>query len=730
MTALVPFFVTSAGRTLGKTPIIDWSGSVRAANTSQPPGRCRDQSDLASFRPLVVDLADPRAVDVALVGAKAANLARCASAGLPVLPGVVVTTVATDRWAPGEVPPALVLDELRAASGALTGPQVGPLVVRSSSTSEDAERSSMAGRFQSVLDVAGWDGVVEAVRTVRDSAVLDGAQGDSVHPIAVLVQPQLSARHGGVLFGADPVDGDARHLVVEIVAGNPSTLIGGQATARHLVLSRRGRCISSAGDGPSPGRRERHELADLATRVERLFEGPQDVEWALGDDSRVWLLQSRPITAIADVAPAGPVLGPGPVAETFPEPLRRLEVEAWLEPLREGITRALGATGSVSDRRLASSPVALAVDGWPAVDLELLGVHRGRGRVLNPVAGMRRLHAAWRVGRLRAALPLLAADLAAQVDDHLADVPPLGNLTDAQLVTLIASARAELACVHGHEILAGMLLAADTCTPAPALALSALARSRASGRDDSATIVTDPIALSLLPPRFGGTVALPETSSVPEDPTWGPCGQLGSRDALRVRARWLQELGARAMGELGERLAAAGRLSRPQLLRDLGLDELRRFVAGDPPPTDLAERARRAAGPPLPSAFRLTPAGAVVAVRREPGCSEGLGAGGGRAVGRVRHRAPGDSSQRGAILVVPTLDPALAVVLPSLAGLVAETGSALSHLAILARELGVATVVGVPDARRRFPAGTRVLVDGRSGEVRHLADEDDKREAT
>jgi len=117
-----------------------------------------------------------------------------------------------------------------------------------------------------VLDVVGWDGVVAAVRTVRDSAVLDGAQGDSVRPIALLVQPQVSARHGGVLFGADPVDGDARHLVVEIVAGNPSTLVGGQATARHLVLSRRGRRLSSAGDGPVPGRRERHALADLAPR--------------------------------------------------------------------------------------------------------------------------------------------------------------------------------------------------------------------------------------------------------------------------------------------------------------------------------------------------------------------------------------------------------------------------------------------------------------------------------
>jgi pyruvate,water dikinase len=165
-----------------------------------------------------------------------------------------------------------------------------------------------------------------------------------------------------------------------------------------------------------------------------------------------------------------------------------------------------------------------------------------------------------------------------------------------------------------------------------------------------------------------------------------------------------------------------GELARPELVRDLGLDELRRFVAGGSLPADLPRRPRQPAGPPLPSQFRLTPGGAVVAVRPPSAGSEGLGAGGGRAVGRVRHRTPSPAEQRDTVLVVPNLDPGLAAVLPALAGLVAETGSALSHLAILARELGVATVVGVPDARHRFPAGAPVVVDGRSGEVRLLID--------
>jgi rifampicin phosphotransferase len=692
---------------------------VRAATTAQIPGS--GPSAQVSLRPLVVDLRDPRAADPALVGAKAANLARCVAAGLPVLPGVVVTTAATDRWSPGEAPPGRVLGLLRPAIDTLTRHHAAPLVVRSSSTIEDAEHSSMAGRFLSVLDVTGWDEVVAAVRAVRDSAALDGP--GSASPLAVLIQSQLPAEHGGVLFGADPVGGHEGHLVVEAVAGNPSTLVGGLATARHVVLSRRGRRLSSIGAGPSPGRRERRALADLAARVDRLFHGPQDVEWAFAA-GRVWLLQSRPITAVAERAPTGPVLGPGPVAETFPEPLRRLEIETWLEPLRDGIAQALGATGAVSRRRLTSSPVALAVGGWAAVDLELLGVHRRRGRAINPLAGMRRLRSAWRVGRLRAGLPALAADLAAEVDDDLADIPPLAELSDGDLVTAIANARAELACVHAYEILAGMLLHSESgCTPAPALALARLARTRAAGHSDGEAIAADPVVLTLLPPRFGGAAALPEPVSASRGDTRVVGGQLGVRDLLRVRARWLQELGGRAMGELGRRLTAAGRLARPELVRDLGLDELGLVVSGGPLPADLARRAERSAGPPLPARFRLTPAGAVVAVQSESARSDGLGAGGGRAVGRVRHRAPSPDAPRDTVLVVPMLDPGLAAVLPSLAGLVSETGSALSHLAILARELDVATVVGVPDARHRFPAGALVVIDGRSGEVRCVTED-------
>jgi phosphohistidine swiveling domain-containing protein len=55
-------------------------------------------------------------------------------------------------------------------------------------------------------------------------------------------------------------------------------------------------------------------------------------------------------------------------------------------------------------------------------------------------------------------------------------------------------------------------------------------------------------------------------------------------------------------------------------------------------------------------------------------------------------------------------------MLPGLAGLVAETGSVLSHLAIVARELGVPTVIGLREATN-LRSGVVVTVDGETGDV-------------
>lgn len=672
----------------------------------------------------VVDLHDRRALDPALVGAKAASLARAALNNLPVLAGFVLTTRATDSTGPGgdiRLPRAVVDQELEVAWRRLSDGGRRRLVVRSSSTVEDGHSSSMAGMFTSVLDVEGWAGFLIAVEQVLSSR--KAVPGLESAPMAVLVQPQLEPRAGGVLFGADPVTGRTDRLLVAAVEGGPDRLVSGQIDGAQYLLSPRGRCLKAENPIDAMGSADLRGLSRLAGQVAQVFGGPQDVEWAIGADGTLHLLQSRPITAVGGEARAeGPVLGPGPVAETFPDPLTALEEDLWVAPLRVGLAEALALVGAASQRQLAKSPVVVTVGGRVAVDLALMGqapVGRKLLATLDPRPPARRLHASWKVGRLRAALPALARDLIDEVDRQLLAVDAVEGQGDTQLMELLGRSHQALVALHGHEIMVGLLVAPGAPgTTGAALALRALAQARFAGVPDDAIPELHPVVLALVPPAIRPTTPLPATPTVvwtAPSPEPVPDQAAVLREALRLRVRWVQELTARAAWELGTRLASRGIVLEDELVRYLTLDELRAAL-NRTVPERLVERRTAATAAPLPAAFRTTADGDIVEVRVGSGGRDGgRAAGGGRGSGRV-HDGDGMPAA-GAVLVVRTLDPALATVLPQLGGLVAETGSVLSHLAVLAREFNVPVVVGVPDAVRRFPAGSEVLVDGTTGEV-------------
>ncbi len=666
----------------------------------------------------VVELGDEAATRPDVAGAKAAALAVARRAGLPTLGGFVITTEGTAALDCGWCD---VVAAMREAWHQLTADGRHALVVRSSSTVEDGAASSMAGMFTSVLDVRDWPAFREAVRVVLGSA--KAVPGIEPAPMAVLVQPFLEPRFGGVLFGADPVTGRTDRKVLAAVAGGPDRLVSGEVDGARYTLGRHGKVV--AADSPLPGldASALRRLASLSAHAARVFGGPQDVEWAIGDDGRPVLLQSRPITALAPVDPGrGPVFGPGPVAETFPDALSTLEDDLWVTPLRDALSEALTLTGTAGGRRLSRSPLVVSIGGRIAVDLDLLGTSPVRRRwiaKLNPIPPARRLRAAWRVGRLRAALEGLVADALDDADARLLEVPPVADLTDRQLLSLVRRSQPLLRALHGHEIVAGLLAGSEgSAGPGGAgVALLALATGRAEGLDDGALVERYPAVLALTPPRVGPVAALP-----PAIPTLGSLGVDDPadpvavlREALRMRVRWTHELTARAAWELAGRLTGRGVLAEQESVAELSLTELGAAVATGSVPEDLALR-RRASSAPLPAAFRRTGDGRPAALAPPAsGATAGTGAGGGQG-GGVVHTGDG-TPPAGAVLVVRTLDPGYATVLPGLGGLVAETGSVLSHLAILAREFGVPTVVGVAGAVERFPAGSVVTVDGATGAV-------------
>jgi pyruvate,water dikinase len=65
-------------------------------------------------------------------------------------------------------------------------------------------------------------------------------------------------------------------------------------------------------------------------------------------------------------------------------------------------------------------------------------------------------------------------------------------------------------------------------------------------------------------------------------------------------------------------------------------------------------------------------------------------------------------------------DPGWVFLMVPAGGLVVERGSILSHTAIIGRELGIPTVVGVADATSLIADGQLLEIDGSSGVVRLL----------
>lgn len=654
----------------------------------------RDQQWLP--RP-AVPLDDGAATVAATAGSKAANLALARRAGLPVVDGFVVPAPVV-----AGIDVHRDLDAVRDAWRQLSESGTAALVVRSSAPDEDLGTSSRAGVYRSVVSVRGWDAFVDAFWTVVRSSGDAGA-------MAVLVQRHVEPRRGGVMFGIDPVSGRTDRLVIAAVAGGPWALVQGEVAGRRTVVTRRARVTEADGDAePQLSRGERRTLVDLAQRAAALFGGPQDIEWAIGADGRVLLLQSRPITAAAG-RPAGPRLGPGPVAETFPEPLRPLEVDLWIPPMRDAIAWTLRFTRSASSRQLRRSPVVAVVGRRVAVDLDLLEPVDGRRRLrraFDPRPSLRRLAAAWPVGRIRAALPALIDDLLEATDRELTALPPAEALGQRRLLAVLTNSRQLLTSLHAHEMLAGALdrpEPSEVGTGAHA-ALAAIARGRAAGWSDAEIMARAPESLAVVPPAIARPT-LP--GSLPDLDPWRPVPPLPRRELVRLRIRWVHALTALVAVEAGRRIG----LREPEAVAFLTFEQLAAALEGRG--DAVAVTATVDPSPPLPAAFRVAADGSVVPEPTAAGSRQGVGAGGGRASGRVALRDPID----GDVLVVATLSPELAPQLPRLAGIVAETGSPLSHLAILAREMGVPVVVGYPGATQSLLVGQTVVVDGRTGEV-------------
>ncbi|MCP4663497.1 MAG: phosphoenolpyruvate synthase, partial [bacterium] len=74
----------------------------------------------------------------------------------------------------------------------------------------------------------------------------------------------------------------------------------------------------------------------------------------------------------------------------------------------------------------------------------------------------------------------------------------------------------------------------------------------------------------------------------------------------------------------------------------------------------------------------------------------------------------------GKILVAVRTDPGWTPLFPTVAGILVERGSTLSHSAVVAREFGIPAIVGIRDLTRIVAEGERLRIDGATGIVQRL----------
>jgi phosphohistidine swiveling domain-containing protein len=214
-----------------------------------------------------------------------------------------------------------------------------------------------------------------------------------------------------------------------------------------------------------------------------------------------------------------------------------------------------------------------------------------------------------------------------------------------------------------------------------------------------------------------------------------------------ITAEWPLGLLRLALLEAGTRLVDRGDLVEAEHVLDLTEDEARQLFAGPSPGADVvaARVARRRelaeldppltlgvieAQPPLDVLPDPLPeiVGMVQAAMRHMGMDGdvgadpfvGVGVGTQAYTGRARTASSAEEAfeklEPGDVLVVRATSPAFNVVLSIAGAVVTANGGALSHAAVLARELGIPAVVGAPGALE-IPDGAMVEVDPVAGAV-------------
>jgi pyruvate,water dikinase len=205
-----------------------------------------------------------------------------------------------------------------------------PVAIRSSAACEDMVETSSAGQFETLIGRFELNEVVDGLKYVIASYYSPRAiQYRSARGIsqagprmAAVIQQAVEPRASGIAFTCNPTNSDQDVVLIESTHGFGQPVVAGEIQPDRIVVNKKtmtilerragtkavvcllrdGRCVTedsgAEGEAMSVSAVEAMLIAEVSCSIESLAGAPQDIEWAIGRDAQLYVIQRRPITAL------------------------------------------------------------------------------------------------------------------------------------------------------------------------------------------------------------------------------------------------------------------------------------------------------------------------------------------------------------------------------------------------------------------------------------------------
>ncbi|KAL3866318.1 hypothetical protein ACJMK2_043625 [Sinanodonta woodiana] len=214
---------------------------------------------------------------------------------------------------------AILIDQLHTHFGREYENEI--LAVRSSAVGEDGLELSSAGQMETILNVKGYDSMIQAIIQCWASSLSFNIveyrrqYGQRlVEPMAVVVQKMIKSEVSGVLFTADPLTNKGSTIVINAFPGLGEAVVSGKSNVdtifitrtfdQHLDIRERSSAENRRGSDKCTSEQDMSlkdemvlKICQAAVLIEAQFGGHMDIEWAVAEGS-IYIFQARPIVSV------------------------------------------------------------------------------------------------------------------------------------------------------------------------------------------------------------------------------------------------------------------------------------------------------------------------------------------------------------------------------------------------------------------------------------------------